>query len=477
MNRTLQWGMGAVALALATAAPVCAQQGPTINSGDTAWVLVSTALVLLMTPGLAFFYGGLVRGKNALNTLMMSFVALGVVAVLWVLVGYSIAFAPGSPYLGGFNWLGLTGVGKDPNAAQAASIPHLAFMAFQMMFAVITPALISGAIVDRMKFKTYVVFIMIWSLLVYAPVAHWVWSLGNPDPADASKVIPGFIGALGALDFAGGTVVHLLAGVSALVAALILGPRKGFPTQPMPPHNVPFVLLGASLLWFGWFGFNAGSAVASNDLAALAFVTTNVAAATALSTWLLIETIFGGKPTAVGGATGAVVGLVAITPAAGFVSPLSSIAIGGIAAIVCYGAIQVKKRLNLDDSLDVFACHGMGGLTGAILTGVFAEKALNSVGDNGLAFGNPAQLVEQLIGVGITGVYAAVLTAVILLGLKFTLGLRPSDTAEQEGLDVAEHGEEAYTGTVSGLGTASEMPTGAMQPQPFSRPATQQQQE
>ncbi len=466
-------GLLGLALALTSAAPALAQDAPKIDTGDTAWVLISAALVLLMTPGLAFFYGGLVRTKNSLNTMMMSFVALGVVAVTWVVAGYSIAFAPGSAYFGSFAWLGLATVGQEPNTAQAATVPHLAFMAFQLMFAVITPALISGAIVDRMKFKTYVVFIILWSLAVYSPVAHWVWSLGNPDPTDATKLVPGWLGAIGALDFAGGTVVHFTAGVSALVAAIILGPRKGFPSKPMPPHNVPFVLLGAGLLWFGWFGFNAGSAVAANGLASLAFVTTNVAAATAMSTWLLLDTVFSGKPTGVGGATGAVVGLVAITPAAGFVSPMSSIAIGGIAAIVSFGAIQLKKKLNLDDSLDVFACHGVGGFTGAILTGVFAQKELNSVGDNGLLFGNSAQLVEQFIGVGATGLYAGVMTAVLLLALKFTLGLRPSESEELEGLDIAEHGEESYTGLVGGYTLSGEMGSGAKS-QEFTRPAPQQ---
>jgi len=454
MTLKTPWKLGSILLALAlAAAPVFAADAPKIDTGDTAWILISSALVLLMTPGLAFFYGGLVRGKNVLNTLMMSFVSLGVVALVWTVVGYSLAFAPGSAYIGGFSWVGLQGVGQDPNVAQAATIPHLLFMAFQMMFAIITPALISGAIVDRMKFKTYVVFIMLWSVVIYSPVAHWVWSLGNPDPADATKLVPGWIGAVGALDFAGGTVVHVLAGVSALVAVLIIGPRKGFPQQPMPPHNVPFVMLGASLLWFGWFGFNSGSALASNGLASLAFVTTNIAAATALSTWLLLETIFTGKPSAVGAATGAVVGLVAITPAAGFVSPLSSIYIGGIAAIICFGAVNLKKKLNLDDSLDVFACHGTGGITGAILTGVFCEKSLNSLGHDGLMLGNPEAVVQQVIAVGSTALYAAIGTAVLLFALKFTMGLRPTEREELEGLDFSEHGEEGYNDLVGGRST------------------------
>jgi ammonium transporter, Amt family len=476
MRDKLKTGLLGLSLAAASAAPALAQgtPAPTINSGDTAWILVSAALVLLMTPGLAFFYGGLVRGKNSLNTLMMSFVALAVVGVEWVLFGYSLAFAPGSQWLGGFDWIGLNGVGQDPSPLYMSTVPHLAFMVFQAMFAVITPALISGSIVSRMKFKTYVVFIMLWSAVVYAPLAHWVWSFTTgPD----GKLIPGgWVGTLGGLDFAGGTVVHISAGVSALVAALILGRRKGYPEQPMPPHNVPFVLLGAGLLWFGWFGFNAGSAGAANGLAATAFVTTNTATAAAMATWLLIESIFN-KPTAVGGATGAVVGLVAITPAAGFVTPLASIAIGGIAAMVSYAMIQLRTKLKYDDSLDVFGCHGMGGLTGALLTGVFCTKAVNPVVVNeGLAYGGGfTQVWIQIVSVAGTIALAVVGTGVIMYALKFTMGLRPTEKEEQEGLDINEHGEESYTGLAGGYSLVEEEPfspsSGMQQPSNIPRPA------
>ncbi len=472
MREKLKTGLLGIALAVAIAAPAFAEDAPapTINSGDTAWILVSAALVLLMTPGLAFFYGGLVRGKNSLNTLMMSFVALAVIGIEWVLFGYSLAFAPGSQWLGGLDWLGLNGVGQEPSPLYMSTVPHLAFMVFQAMFAVITPALMSGSVVDRMKFKTYVVFIMLWSAVVYAPLAHWVWSFTTgPD----GKLIPGgWVGTLGGLDFAGGTVVHISAGVSALVAALILGRRKGYPDQPMPPHNVPFVLLGAGLLWFGWFGFNAGSAGAANGLAAAAFVTTNTATAAAMATWLLIETIFN-KPTAVGGATGAVVGLVAITPAAGFVTPLASIAIGGTAAIVSYAMIQLRTKLKYDDSLDVFGCHGMGGLTGAILTGVFCTKTVNPlVANEGLAYGGGfTQIWIQIISVAGTIVLAVVGTSVILFALKFTMGLRPTEKEEQEGLDINEHGEESYSGLVGGYSLADEgSPFSPSMKQPSSVP-------
>ncbi len=453
MPKLLRYLLPMLALAAATPSVLAADALP-INSGDTAWILVSSALVLLMTPGLAFFYGGLVRSKNILNTLMMSFVALAVVGLEWVLFGYSLAFAPGNSFIGGLDWIGLNGVGQEPSPVYMSTVPHLAFMVFQAMFAVITPALISGAIVDRMKFKTYVVFIMLWSAVVYAPLAHWVWSFVL---VDGKLVAGGWVGTLGALDFAGGTVVHISAGISALVAALILGRRKGYPDQAMPPHNVPFALLGAGLLWFGWFGFNAGSAGAANGLAAAAFVTTNTATAAAMATWLLIESL-SGKPTAVGAATGAVVGLVAITPAAGFVTPMGSIAIGGIAAIVSYFMVQLRGKLKFDDSLDVFGCHGMGGVTGAILTGVFCTKAVNpAVAIEGLAYGGGfAQVLIQIESVLGTVAIATVGTTAILFLLKFTMGLRPDDQAELEGLDVSEHGEEGYTGLVSGLSVADD---------------------
>ncbi|WP_287128430.1 ammonium transporter [Candidatus Cyanaurora vandensis] len=474
MHDKLRKGWIGLALALGMVAPAMAQDAALpINSGNTAWILVSAALVLLMTPGLAFFYGGLVRGRNVLNTLMMSFVALGVIGLEWVLIGYSLAFSPGSQFIGGLDWLGLNGVGQEPSPVYMSTVPHLAFMVFQAMFAVITPALISGAVVDRMKFKTYVVFIMLWSAVVYAPLAHWVWSFAM---VDGKIVTAGWLGTLGALDFAGGTVVHISAGISALVAALILGARKGYPDQPMPPHNVPFALLGAGLLWFGWFGFNAGSAGAADGIASLAFVTTNTATAAAMATWLLIETIFN-KPTAVGAATGAVVGLVAITPAAGFVTPLGAIAIGGTAAIISYSVVQLRSKLKFDDSLDVFACHGMGGITGAVLTGVFCTKTVNAlVVNEGLAYGGGfAQLGIQLTSIAATAALAGGATAVILLLLKFTLGLRPEDRAELEGLDISEHGEEGYTGMVSGYAVTQDMGySSTAQPQNIPRPAQQE---
>ena len=400
----------------------------TISAGDTAWVLLSSALVLLMTIGLAFFYGGLVRPKNVLNTMMMSLIALGLVGVQWVVVGYSLAFHPGGLWIGGFGWLGFQGVGLEPDPTYAATIPLQAHAMFQGMFAIITPALISGAIVERMRFRAYVVFLVLWATLIYDPLAHWVWGSG------------GWLLKLGALDFAGGTVVHVSAGVSALVAAWMLGPRKDYRRVPLAPHNVPLVLLGAGLLWFGWFGFNAGSALAANGLATLAFVNTNTAAAAALVTWALLDMARGGKMTAVGAATGLVVGLVGITPAAGFVTPLASIAIGAIAAGVSYTAIQIRSASRLDDALDVFSCHGLAGATGAVLTGVFASKG-------GLFTGNPAQVGVQVVAVLAAAVFAAGGTAIIVKLVQVTLGARAGVQQELAGLDVSEHGEEAYFGT------------------------------
>ena len=442
MNKKLFKPAALLALAIMSA-PALAADAPKIDTGDTAWMLASSALVMLMTPGLAFFYGGLVRAKNSLNTMMMSYIALGLVSVLWALIGYSLAFAPGSGVLGGFGFAFLNGVGQTDVYPTAPTIPHLAFMIFQAMFAIITPALISGAIAERMKFSAYVVFIGLWSLFVYSPLAHMVWS---PD---------GFLFKMGALDFAGGTVVHISAGVAALVAAIILGPRRGFGKTAFAPHNVPLVLLGAGLLWFGWFGFNAGSAVGSNGLAASAFVTTNMGAAAAMLMWSLLEIFRHGKPTAVGAATGAVVGLVAITPAAGFVSPMAALAVGAIGAIVSFSAIQAKTRFNLDDSLDVFWCHGLGGITGALLTGVFAQKSVNSLG-SGLIDGNAGQLGTQALAVLTAIVLSGVGTAIIIYVIKAVMGLRPSSKDEETGLDLADHGEAAYHGgeygTTSGAG-------------------------
>jgi ammonium transporter, Amt family len=419
----------------AVAAQVTAAVAPAaVSAGDTAWVLMSSALVLLMTVGLAFFYGGLVRPKNSLNTMMMSVVALGVVGVHWIVVGYSLAFAPGTAWLGGLGWVMFHGVGLAPDAAYAATIPHQAHALFQGMFAIITPALISGAIVERMRFRAYVVFLVLWSTLVYDPLAHWVWGQG------------GWLAARGALDFAGGTVVHISAGVSALVLARLLGPRRGFRRTPLTPHSVPLVLLGAGLLWFGWFGFNAGSALAANGIASLAFVNTNAAAAAALVAWALLDTARLGKATAVGAATGAVAGLVAITPAAGYVTTGGALAIGVIGAGVAYGAMQIRSRTRLDDALDVFSCHGMAGITGALLTGVFASKAVNPAGADGLLAGNAAQLGVQAIAVLAAVAIAAVGTVAIYGVLRLTMTVRADIHEEISGLDLTEHGEEAYFG-------------------------------
>jgi ammonium transporter, Amt family len=405
-----------------------------ISSGDTAWVLASSALVLLMTVGLALFYGGLVRSKNALNTMMMSIVALGVIGVQWVLFGYSLAFAPGNAWIGGLGWLGLSGVGMEPDPTYAATIPLQAHAAFQGMFAIITPALISGAIVERMRFRAYVAFLVLWATLVYVPLAHWVWGSG------------GWLLKLGALDFAGGTVVHISAGVSALVAAWLLGPRRGFRRTPLVPHNVPLVLLGAGLLWFGWFGFNAGSALAANGIAVLAFVNTNTAAAAALVTWAALDVIRGGKVTAVGAATGAVVGLVGITPAAGYVTARAALAIGALCATLSYFAIQRRSRSGLDDSLDVFSCHGLAGIGGALLTGVFATKLANPGAADGLLAGHPAQLGIQALAVLASVALAGVGTALLLLVVRAVFGIRAEVRDEIAGLDLTEHGEEAYLG-------------------------------
>jgi ammonium transporter, Amt family len=398
-----------------------------INPADTAWMLVSTALVLLMTPALAFFYGGLVRNKNSLNTMMMSLVALGVVGVTWAVAAYSLAFGEGNALIGSLQYLGLNGVGIEAKG----TIPHVLFMAYQATFAIITAALISGAVVERMRFGPYVAFITLWTLLVYAPVAHWVWG-------------GGWLMSLGALDFAGGTVVHINAGVSALVAALVLGSRKDYGRTAVIPHNVPFVLLGAGLLWFGWFGFNGGSALAANGLAALAFTNTFLAPAATLVVWTLLDYFRTGKATAVGGATGIVVGLVAVTPAAGFISPLNALILGAIAAFPSYLMIQFRSRTRIDDSLDVFAGHGVGGLTGALLTGVLAHKVWNPAGSDGLLFGNPHQLAVQALACLSAAAYAGIMTFAILKALSLVLSLRAVPRIEGVGMDVSQHGEEAY---------------------------------
>jgi len=399
-----------------------------MNSADIAWMLVSTALVLLMTPALGFFYGGMVRSKNALNTLMMSFAALGPVAVVWALLGYSLAFAPGVPAVGSFAYAGLRDVGLQPQG----TIPHLLFMAYQGTFAIITAALISGAVVERLRFSAYLAFIVTWVLVVYAPVAHWVWG-------------GGFLATAGALDFAGGAVVHVNAAAAALVAAIVVGPRKDYGRHAMLPHNVPFTLLGAGLLWFGWFGFNAGSALAANTTAVLAFVNTLLAPAAALATWTLLDLSREGRVTAVGAATAIVVGLVAVTPAAGFVGPLAALALGALAAVPSYFALIYRARTTLDDSLDVVAAHGLGGATGAVLTGLFADPTWSG-GASGLLAGNLWQVPIQLGSVLIVAAYSATATFGILKLLALVMPLRISSKVEGVGLDVTEHGEEAYTG-------------------------------
>ena len=418
--------------------PLLAVDAATISAGDTAWVLTSTALVMVMTVGLAFFYGGLVRPKNALNTMMMSVVALGLISVQWVLFGYSIAFGHGTPFWGGLAWLGFKGVGVDPDPAYAATIPLQAHAMFQLMFAIITPALISGAIVERMRFRAYVAFLLLWATFVYDPLAHWVWGAG------------GWLQKLGALDFAGGTVVHISAGVSALVAARMLGPRRDFKRTAIVPHNVPLVLLGAGLLWFGWFGFNAGSALAANGLAAAAFTNTNTAAATALVAWACLDLFRTGKITAVGAATGLVVGLVGITPAAGYITAPASLAVGALSALVSYTAIQIRSTTRLDDSLDVFSCHGLAGMAGAMLTGVFATKLVNPAGGDGWLAGNFAQMGVQLVAVLAAAALAAVGTTIIMVVVNVTLGAKAGVREQLSGLDLSEHGEEAYFGGEQG---------------------------
>ncbi len=408
-----------------------------INTGDTAWLLMSSALVMLMTPGLALFYGGMVRRKNILSTIMMSFTCLGLVGLLWVLYGYSLSFGTDhGGLIGGLNFVGLMGVGQDPSPVYATTVPHLAFMIFQAMFAIITVALFTGAIVERVKFSALLIFATLWLTLVYAPVAHWVWGSG------------GWLARLGALDFAGGTVVHINAGVSALALVMLLGKRRGFPQDAMEPNNIPMVVLGAGLLWFGWFGFNAGSALTSGGLASSAFVATNTAAAAAAFVWMILSWIHK-RPTVLGTVTGAVVGLVAITPAAGFVPPLAGIAIGGIASVISYyGMLLLKIKRGVDDSLDVFACHGLGGMWGALATGIFASAAVNAAGADGAIFGNAMQLLKQLIGVVSVGAFAFAATWVLGKLVDVTIGLRVNQTEETVGLDLSQHGERAYGGLV-----------------------------
>ena len=408
-----------------------------VSSGDTAWILISSAMVMLMTPGVALFYGGMVRRKNVLSTLMMSFAALGLVGLLWILYGYSLGFGSDvGGLIGRLDFIGLRQVGQEPSPIYASTVPHLAFMVFQGMFAIITVALITGAVVERIKFSSLLIFSALWLTFVYSPVAHWVWGDG------------GWLVNLGALDFAGGTVVHITAGVSALALAVLLGPRKGFREgEPMEPNNIPMVMIGAGLLWFGWFGFNAGSALTSGGLAASAFVATNTSAAAAAFTWMILSWIYR-RPTLLGTATGAVAGLVAITPAAGFVSPIMGIPIGIGAAVICYYCMLFRMNRRIDESLDVWAVHGMGGTWGALATGIFASAAVNSAGADGLLLGNWLQLGRQFIGVAAVWVFAFVATTILGKLIDITIGLRVSGTEETVGLDISQHGERAYGGVL-----------------------------
>jgi ammonium transporter, Amt family len=405
-----------------------------IDKGDTAWMLTSSALVLLMTaPGLALFYGGLVRQKNALATIMHSFIIMAIISIQWVLWGYSLAFGPDKGgIIGGLEWIGLRGVGGDPFDAYSKTIPHQVFMLFQMMFAIITPALITGAFAERKKFSAFILFTLLWATFVYDPLAHWVWGDG------------GWLKKLGALDFAGGTVVHISSGISALVCALMLGRRRGYGHHPMPPHNLPLTVMGASLLWFGWFGFNAGSALEANALAASAFLATNTAAAAAALGWMFTEWIMRGQPTVLGAASGAVAGLVAITPASGYVGPVAAIIIGIVAGFLCYNACNFKSKIGYDDSLDVVGVHGVGGTWGALATGLFATKLINDAGGDGLFYGNPAQLWNQIVAVVATIALAVVGTAIILKVVDALVGLRVSEEDEEVGLDLSQHSETAY---------------------------------
>ena len=422
--------MGVSKLALAADAVV-----PVINTGDTAWVLMSAALVLLMTPGLAFFYGGLVRKKNMLSVLMQCFMLMCIITLQWVIFGYSLSFGPDiKGLIGSLSWAGRHGVGIEPFVDYSATVPHQAFMIYQAMFAIITPGLILGAFAERMKFSAFVVFSLLWATFVYDPVCHWVWGVG------------GFLRNSGALDFAGGTVVHINAGVAALVCALVLGKRKGYPCHMSPPHNLPFAVLGAGILWFGWFGFNGGSALGANGLATSALVVTHVAAAAAGLTWSLLEWKISKKPTMLGMITGAVAGLVAITPAAGFVGPMDAIWIGVGVSVICYFFVAVvKTKFGYDDSLDAFGVHGVGGIWGALATGLWATKAVNPAGNNGLFYGNPGLFLVQLKAVVVTIIYSFIVSFVLLKIVEAVIGLRVSEDEERIGLDLTQHRESGYT--------------------------------
>jgi len=428
-------GSAAWTWVLLMAAEAAAQSpAPKIDTGDTAWVLISSALVLVMVvPGLALFYGGLVRSKNVLGTVMQSFAILAVVSILWILLGYSLSFGPDKGgVIGGLDWAGLSGVGADPHPTYGPTIPHQAFMFFQLMFAAITPALIVGAVAERMRFSAAMLFAMLWSLLVYAPLAHWVWG-------------GGWLAKLGALDFAGGAVVHISSGASALVCAIVLGQRRGYGADYMAPHNLPMTLLGTGLLWFGWFGFNGGSALAANGVAISAMLATHAAAAVAAIVWCLVEWRHRGKPTVLGVASGAVAGLATVTPASGYVGPFSAMVIGAAAGIACYFAIVWKGRFGYDDSLDVVGIHGVGGIIGIVATGLFASKAVNAGGADGLVFGNPGQFGVQVVTAVAVAVFSIIGTFMILKVLDGMTGLRIPPDEESTGLDLSQHNERAYS--------------------------------
>jgi Amt family ammonium transporter len=404
-----------------------------INTGDTAWMLVSCALVLMMTPGLAFFYGGMVRRKNILSTLTLSYVFMALIGVQWLVYGYSLAFGPDiAGLIGGLDFVGFNGVGAAPSENYGPTIPHQLFASYQMMFAVITPALITGAFVERVRFKTFLLFSLIWATLVYDPLCHWVWAKG------------GWLADKGVLDFAGGTVVHIAAGFSALAFALAVGPRRGFPKTPMEPHNIPYTVLGTGLLWVGWFGFNAGSALSANGVAVNALLTTNTSAAAAALVWMVLSWL-DGRPSTLGLATGMVVGLAAVTPASGYVTPMAAMFIGAVAAPLSYYAIRFRQRRDLDESLDVWACHGMASTWGTLAAGLFATVGVNEAGANGLFYGNPGQLWTQLVAVVVTMAYSFVVTYVLAKLLDMSIGLKVSTQEEEVGLDISAHGERAYS--------------------------------
>jgi len=411
-----------------------AQTANRIDTGDTAFVLVSAAFVMLMTPGLAMFYGGMVRKKNVLSTMMQSFVAIAIVSIQWILFGYSLAFGPDSHgIIGTLQWAGLQGVGALPNPDYAPTVPHVAFMIYRAMFAVITPALITGAFAERIKFSAFFIFTILWSTIVYDPIAHWIWGTG------------GWLKNMGILDFAGGIVVHISSGISALAAALLIGKRKGYPHEKFTPHNLPLTVIGAGLLWFGWFGFNAGSALSAGTLSTMAFVATHTSAVSATLIWVVIEWLHRGKPTMFGAATGAIAGLATITPASGFVGPMSALIIGLLAGAICYLSLSLKTRLGYDDSLDAFGVHGIGGIVGTLATGLFAQKLINPSGADGLFFGDAKVFATQAVGILAAIIYCFVVTAVILKVIDWTIGLRVNAEDEVEGLDVSQHGESGYT--------------------------------